>query len=138
MPTDGHWDAIREAEDDATRQARVDRLRQLIRNGLETAAQESATAPPRSPTPPSLPSLVSVSPPPSAHESEIELILAVSYERTNNRDPLELRYLVLWSGHSIHNTTWELLSSLLHEWEAVLEAHAFFGLPPPEYPYPEA
>lgn len=138
MPTDGHWDAVREAEDDAARQARVDRLRQLIQNGLETTPQQSATAPPRSPTPPSLPSLVSLSPPLPPHESEVELILAVSYERTTQRQHLETRYLVLWAGYSIHDTTWETLSDVAHEWEAVLEAHAFFGLPPPEHPCPEA
>jgi hypothetical protein len=138
MPTDGHWESIREAEDDATRQARQDRLRQLIRNAMETAPQQSSTAQPRAPTPPSLPDLVSLSPSPTTHESEVDLILAVSYERTHTRQPLETRYLVLWAGYSIHDTTWEPLSNLLHEWEAVLEAHAFFGLPPPEYPHPDA
>ena len=138
MPTDGHWDGIREAEDFATRQATVDRLRRLIQNAREAAPQQSATALPRSPTPTSVPELVSTSPPLSDPESEVELILAVRYERTSHRSQLETKYLVLWSGYSIHDTTWETLSNLLHEWEAVLEANAFFGLPPPEHPYLEA
>jgi hypothetical protein len=138
MPTDGHWDAIREAEDDATRQARVDRLRALIQNGIRTAPQQSSAALPRSPTPDSLPALVSPSPSPTTPVSEVELILAISYERTHTRQPMETKYLVLWSGYSIHDTTWEPLNNLLHEWEAVVEAHAFFGLPPPAYPHSEA
>jgi hypothetical protein len=124
MPTDGHWDAIREHETYTRAQTDPD-----------VTPQQPQPVLPLSPTsePPALIEFDSPSPAPPV--PEVELILAVAYRRTHNRHALELIYRVLWVGCSIHDTTWEPLSNLVADWEAVLEAHSFFGLPPPEHPH---
>lgn len=124
MPTDGHWDAIREDEAYARAQTPQQPQSVLI----------------LSPAPSSEPAALvgSDSPSPAPVVPEVEIILAVAYQRTHNRHQLEPVYRVLWVGRSVHDTTWEPLSNLLAEWEAVLEVHSFFGLPPPEHPHTEA
>jgi hypothetical protein len=130
MPTDGHWDAIREHEE-FTRRAELERLAERALNEMRNGPVPQR---PRSQTPASLPDLVSTSSISSMSESQADKILAITYRRSPLDQHLEPTYLVVWSNRGINNPTWEPLSHLVHEWGAVLEAHAFFGLPEPEFP----
>jgi hypothetical protein len=122
MPTDGHWDCIREAE------------------RYERYAVASNPPVPHSPGDDSVPDLL---PPSDSMEvptppvEQVEIILAISLRRSPHHARMENYYLVMWSGTGQENATWEPLSNLWGAWEAVVEAHAFFGLDPPEFPNPQ-
>jgi hypothetical protein len=121
MPTDGHWDSIRAASYPPAYPS--------------TAAQQpcsTANGPDLSETD-SLPDLV----PPSPTLDEVDIILAVKLRRTPLHRRLDNLYLVQWVGCGPAEATWEPASNLWGAWEAVIEAHAFFGLDPPEFPYPQ-
>jgi hypothetical protein len=129
MPTDGHWDALREAQ-----------YAYALRGTTDTpgdAAQPPAT--PRDDD--SLPDLIehteSLPPtPPLDLSDQVDIILAVKLRRSPAHRRLENLYLVQWVGLGPEFATWEPVSNLWGAWEAVQEAHAYFELPPPAFHNP--
>jgi hypothetical protein len=75
--------------------------------------------------------------PPSPPSNEVEIILAVKLRRSPFHSRLDNLYLVQWVGFAPDQATWEPAANLWSAWEAVSEAHAFFGLDPPVFPYPQ-
>jgi hypothetical protein len=128
MPTDGHWDAIRSASSYAPR-------------GTADTPGDTADFPPAPSDTGSLPALIypttsEETVPPTPPLDQVDIILAVKLRRSPGHRRLENLYLVQWVGLGPEFATWEPLGNLWGAWEAVEEAHDFFGLPPPEFPDP--
>lgn len=128
MPTDGHWDCIRDAEYARAHPCHAD----ASSNVQYTPMDRSDTDSP----PPLVEESSEELPPTPPPMEEVDIILAVKLRRSVTHRHLDTMYLVKWVGHSPEYATWEPAANLWGAWEAVIEAHAFFGLDPPEFPNP--